>query len=71
VQLEGAILVATVAALLFLVGCNVDQTSPTPPATVPDVIAAPSMAYSAARFTPLDPGRAWASSAGTDVRPVT
>jgi hypothetical protein len=63
-----ATIVATVAALLFLVGCTGDQTSPTPPATVPDVIAAPSMASSAARSTPLDPSHtyrfAFACSAG-------
>ena len=53
-----ATLVATVAVLLFLVGCNGDQTSPTP-ATVPDVIAAPSMAYSAARSAPLDPSHTY------------
>ena len=60
-----ATLVAIVAALLFLVGCNGDQTAPTPPATVPDVIAVadviavPSMAYSAARSTPLDPSHTY------------
>ena len=53
-----ATLVAAIAALLFLVGCNGDQTSPTP-ATVPDVIAAPSMGYSAARSTPLDPSHTY------------
>ena len=54
-----ATLVAAVAALLFLVGCSGDPTSPTPPATVPDVIAAPSMAYSAARSTPIDPSHTY------------